>query len=74
MMLGDLATDVVPVVCAIGGERGDRAVYLVEQGANLRAIVGLVAGQFRRDDPARVGVGAKMQLDTSRNLAFPGAI
>jgi hypothetical protein len=59
---GDLAMDVVPVVRAIGGERGDRAVHLVEQGANPRAIVGRVAGQLRRDDPARVGVRAEVRL------------
>ena len=62
MAPGDLAMDVVPVVRAIARERGDRAVHLVEQGANPRAIVGRVAGQLRRDDPARVSVGGEVKL------------
>jgi hypothetical protein len=59
--------DVVPVERAIGeraigGDGGDRTVDLVEQGAGLGAVVGIAAGQRRRDDPAGVGVRGQVQF------------
>ena len=39
MAFGDLAIDAVLVVCAVSGERGDGAVDLIKQGADLRAVV-----------------------------------
>ena len=37
-------------------ERGDRSVDLVEQGTDLRAIIGIPVGQHRRDDLPGVGI------------------
>src|SRR3712207_5070265 len=48
---GDLSVDVVPVVRAVGVGGGHRTIDLVEQGADLRAIVAAVVGQRRRDEP-----------------------
>jgi hypothetical protein len=61
MPRGDLGVDVVPVVRAIGGEGGDRTVDLIEQGADPRAVIDVVAGQLRRDDPAGVGVRGEVE-------------
>src|SRR3954465_5382051 len=44
------------ILRAVAGQRGDRAVDLVEQGADLRAIIGIPVGQHRGDDPPGVGV------------------
>ena len=62
MPCSDPSIDVVPVERAVGGEGGDGTLDLVEQGTDLRAIVDVVAGQLRRNDPAGVGVRAEMQL------------
>ena len=51
-----------PVECAVGGDGGDRTIDLVEQGADPRAVVAVVAGQHRRDDPPGVGVRGEVQL------------
>ena len=58
----DLGVDVVPVERAIGGDRADRTIDPVEQGADLRAVVGVLVGQQRRGDPAGVGVRGEVQL------------
>jgi hypothetical protein len=50
MARDDLGIDVVAVKCTIAGEGRHKTFNLVEQGANLRAIVGILVGQFRRDD------------------------
>src|SRR3954467_7461856 len=52
---------VVAVVGAIAGERRHRSIHLVEQGTNLRAVVGILVGQHRSDDPAGIGVRREMQ-------------
>ena len=59
---GDLRVDAVLVVRAIAGERGDRTRNLVEQGTDLRAVIDIIGGQRRGDDPARVGIDADVQL------------
>src|SRR3954451_22717886 len=60
------------ILRAIAGQRGDRAVGLVEQGADLRAIIGILVGQHRRDDPPGVGIHADVQL--SPGPARAGAV
>ena len=68
----DFGIDVVAIVGAVAGEGGHRPLHLVEQGADLRAIIGILVGQHRRDDPAGVGVRREMQL--SPGPAPPGAV
>src|SRR3954466_4795704 len=58
----NLGVDVVAVVRAITGEGCHRLLHLLEQGAGLRAVVRILVGQPRRDDPARVSVRGEMQL------------
>ncbi len=50
----DLGIDIVPVVRAVGGERGDGTIDLLEQGADLRAVIRILVGQRRRNDPPGV--------------------
>src|SRR5215207_3254263 len=58
----NLGGDVVAVVRAIAGEGCHRPLHLLEQGADLRAVVSILVGQHRRDDPACVSVRGEMQL------------
>src|SRR6267378_646820 len=58
----DRAVDAVLVVCAIGGERGDGTINPVEQGTDLRAVIDIIGGQCRGDDPPRVGIDADVQF------------
>ena len=58
----DRAVDAVLVVCAIAGERSDGIVNLVEQGTDLRAVIDIIGGQRRRDDPTGVGIDADVQF------------
>src|SRR5439155_3439302 len=58
----DRAVDAVLVVCAIAGERGDGTIDLVEQGTDLRAVIDIIGGQCRGDDPTRVGIDADVQF------------
>jgi hypothetical protein len=58
----NFGVDVVPVVGAIAGEGRDKASDLIEKGADLRAVVGILGGQRRRDDVAGVGVRGEVQL------------
>ena len=62
MTRGDLAIDAVLVVSAVGGERGERAINLIEQGTDLRSIVDVAGGQNCRGDLAGVGVHGNMRL------------
>jgi IS5 family transposase len=57
----DLGVDIVTVVGAIAGEGRHRTINPVEQGADLRAIVGVLVGQHRRADPPGVGVGGEVE-------------
>jgi hypothetical protein len=58
----NLAVDAVLVVSAIAGERDDRTIDLVEQGADLRAAIDIIGGQCRGDDRPRVGIDADVQF------------
>src|SRR6187455_2756593 len=62
MLCHDLGVDVVAVVRAIAGEGRHRLLHQLEQGAGLRAVVRILVGQHRRDNPARVSVRGEMQL------------
>ena len=62
MTRDNLAVDAVLIVSTLGGERGHRTVYLIEQGANLRGIVDVVGGQRGRLDLPGVGVHGDVQL------------
>jgi hypothetical protein len=35
MAPGDLAVDIVPIVCVVTSKRGDRAGYVFEEGSDL---------------------------------------
>src|SRR5215203_2914350 len=65
MAFGDRAGDAVLIVRSVTRERSDQTRDLVEQGANLRAVIAIVSRQRRRDDPARVSIYANVEL-------FPG--
>jgi hypothetical protein len=58
----DLAVDTVLVVCTIAGQRSDGIINLVEQGTDLRAVIDIIGGQRRRDDPAGVGIDTDVQF------------
>ena len=66
MTCADLTVDIVPIVRAIAGKGRHRALDLLQQGTDLRAVIDILAGQLGGDDPARVGVGGKMQLAPPR--------
>src|SRR5260370_36293936 len=58
----DLAVDAVLVVCTIAGQRSDVTINLVEQGTDLRAVIDIIGGQRRRDDPAGGGIDTDGQF------------
>src|SRR2546421_8662665 len=58
----DLAVDAALVVCTIAGQRSDGIINLVEQGTDLRAVIDVIGGQRRRDDPAGVGIDTDVQF------------
>jgi hypothetical protein len=62
MTFGDHGGNAFLVVRAISGERGHGCRHLVEQGANLGAVIDVVGGQRRRDNLAAVGIHADVQL------------
>ncbi len=62
MTRGDLAVDAVLIVGAVGGERGNRAIHLIEQGADLGRIVDVAGGQRGRRNLPGVGVHGNVQL------------
>src|SRR3954454_15465492 len=62
MALGDAGVDAGLVVRPITGERGHGPLDLTEQEIDLGAVIGVVAGQRRGHDPARVGVHAEVEL------------
>ena len=56
----DLGVDIVPVVGAIAGKGRHGTIDLFEQGADLRAVIGVPVGQHRGDDVADVSVGGEV--------------
>src|SRR3954462_7578777 len=62
MALGNTAVDTLLIIRPVASQRGDWAVGLVEQGTDLRAIIGILVGQHRRDDPPGVGIHADVEL------------
>src|SRR5271157_468453 len=60
--LSNFIVDVVPIERAVTGEGYDWTRYLVEQRADLRAIVIIIGGQPNRPDLTGVGVHAEMQF------------
>ena len=62
MTLGHSRRNALLVVGAVGGEGGHGSRDLVEQGADLGAIVPFFVGQRRGDDLAGVGIHADVQL------------
>ncbi len=62
MAPGDGGANALLVVCAVAGEGRHGSRDLVEQGADLGAVVHLLAGQRRRDDLPGVGVQADVRL------------
>src|SRR3954470_13650202 len=60
--LGDTPVDTLLIIRPVASHRGDWAVGLVEQGTDLRAIIGILVGQHRRDDPPGVGIHADVEL------------
>ena len=62
MALGDLAVDIVPIVCAVASERSDGACYLLEERSDLRTVIDIMGRQFRRDDRAGIGIRTEMQF------------
>jgi hypothetical protein len=60
--LGDAVINAGLVVRAVTGERGHGSLDLVEQEIDLGAVIGVMAGQRRDHNPARVGVHAEMEL------------
>jgi hypothetical protein len=60
--LGLAGGDAVLVVGAVAGEGGDGIEDLVQQVADLGAIIGVVSGQHRGDDLPGAGVQAEVQL------------
>jgi len=60
--LGNTGTDAVLVVSTIGGERGHHSCDLVEQRADLGAVVDLLGRERGCDDLAAAGIQADVQL------------
>src|SRR5271157_5953414 len=60
--VGDFIVDIVPIERAVTDEGYDWTRHLVEQSADLRAIVVIVGGRPDRHDFTGVGVHAEMQF------------
>src|SRR3954453_1154618 len=69
MARGNIAVNTFLIIRAVAGQRRDRAVGLVEQGPGLPAIIGLLVGQYRRDDPPSAGIHADVELPPGPTLA-----
>ena len=57
----EFGVDIVAVVGAVAGDGRHCPLDPLEQGTDLGAIVGILVGQHRGDDPAGVGVRREMQ-------------
>src|SRR3954467_5391485 len=62
MALADAGVDAVLIVRPVACDGGHCACDLVEQGANLRAVIDIVGRQLRRNDPARVSIDPEVHL------------
>jgi hypothetical protein len=62
MTLGHCGGNAFLVVGAVRGKRGHRCRHLVEQGANLGAVIDVVGGQRHGDNLAILGIHADVQL------------
>ena len=62
MTLGDVIAGADLVISTVGGERGGGSGDLVEQGADLDAVVHLPGGERGDGDLARFGIEAGVQL------------
>src|SRR4051795_61072 len=62
MALADAGVDAVLIIRPVTDERGDRAVYLVQQRTDRRAVIHVVGGQRGRHDLAGVGIPAEVHL------------
>src|SRR3954453_2811095 len=62
MALADAGVHALLIIRPVTNERGDRAVYLIEQGVDLRAVIHVVGGQRGRHDLAGVGIPAEVQF------------
>ncbi len=58
----DLAINTFLIIRSVAGDRGDRTINLIEQGTDLRAVINVVGGQLRRDDPASLRIDTDMQF------------
>jgi hypothetical protein len=56
--------DIVLVIGAIGGERGNRIRHLIEQGACQGSVIDVVVRQLGCDDPSGIGIHAKVSLSS----------
>src|SRR3954464_6154106 len=57
----NIGVDIVAVVGTIAGDGRHYPLDPVEQGTDLGAVVGILVGQHRGDDPAGIGVRREMQ-------------
>jgi hypothetical protein len=64
MTPADLTVDIVAIIGAVTGKRGNRARNLLQQGTDLRAVIDILilAGQLGGDDLSRVGIYPDMEL------------
>ena len=70
MARGDTAVNTFLIIRAVASQPvnqstsqpANRAVGLVEQGTDLRAIIGILVGQHRRDDPPGAGIQAEVEV------------
>jgi hypothetical protein len=56
MTPADLTVDIVAIIGAVAGKRRNRARNLLQQGADLRAVIDILAGQLGGDDLSSIGV------------------
>jgi hypothetical protein len=62
MTPADLTVDIVAIIGAVAGKRRNRARNLLQQGADLRAVIDILAGQLGGDDLSSIGVHPDMEL------------
>ena len=58
----------VPIECTVGGKGGNRTIDLVEQGANLRVVIDLVAWVAIRQIAEELELGASDVLAVTEQL------